>query len=109
MLDRPRIYWFMGKLWRSGITNCVCTSHQSSALIAMTFTLKIWPRVWDIRQCHMKNLGFSDMVPLQRGLKIARENLQSRVKEEDSITDVENAVFDLGVMDSLCFLFVDQK
>ncbi|GKB89574.1 probable DNA helicase MCM8 [Tanacetum coccineum] len=35
------------------------------------------------------------------GLKLARENLQSRVKEEDSITDVENAVFDLGVMDSL--------
>ncbi|GJZ92068.1 hypothetical protein Tco_0664133 [Tanacetum coccineum] len=31
------------------------------------------------------------------------------VKEEDSITDVENAVFDLGVMDSLCFLFVDQR
>nr|GEZ81022.1 hypothetical protein [Tanacetum cinerariifolium] len=24
------------------------------------------------------------------GLKLARENLQSRVKEEDSITDVEN-------------------
>ncbi|GJQ90343.1 hypothetical protein Tco_0001482 [Tanacetum coccineum] len=24
------------------------------------------------------------------------------IKEEDSITDVENAVFDLGVMDSLC-------
>ncbi|GJZ45271.1 hypothetical protein Tco_0592867 [Tanacetum coccineum] len=43
------------------------------------------------------------------GLKLARENLQSRVKEEDSITDVENAVFDLGVMDSLCFLFVDQR
>ncbi|GJS70257.1 hypothetical protein Tco_0703098 [Tanacetum coccineum] len=39
-----------------------------------------------------------------RGLKLPRENLQSRVKEEDSITDVENAVFDLGVMDSLCFL-----
>ncbi|GJR21061.1 hypothetical protein Tco_0969588 [Tanacetum coccineum] len=41
------------------------------------------------------------------GLKLARENLQSRVKEEDSITDVENAVFDLGVVDSLCFLFVE--
>ncbi|GKB09953.1 hypothetical protein Tco_0843876 [Tanacetum coccineum] len=41
------------------------------------------------------------------GLKFARENLQSRVKEEDSITNVENAVFDLGVMDSLCFLFID--
>ncbi|GJT11741.1 hypothetical protein Tco_0858783 [Tanacetum coccineum] len=33
----------------------------------------------------------------------------SNVKEEDSITDVENAVFDLGVMDSLCFLFIDQR
>ncbi|GJU20384.1 hypothetical protein Tco_1153726 [Tanacetum coccineum] len=40
------------------------------------------------------------------GLKLARENLQSRVKEEDSITDVENAIFDLGVMDSLCFLLL---
>ncbi|GKF91641.1 hypothetical protein Tco_0275342 [Tanacetum coccineum] len=29
------------------------------------------------------------------GLKPARENLQSRVKEEDSITDVENAILDL--------------
>ncbi|GJU25218.1 hypothetical protein Tco_1163839 [Tanacetum coccineum] len=44
------------------------------------------------------------------GLKLARyENLQSRVKEEDSITNVENAVFDLGVMDPLCFLFIDQR
>ncbi|GJS24600.1 hypothetical protein Tco_0453232 [Tanacetum coccineum] len=33
-----------------------------------------------------------------------------RVKEEESrIIDVENAVFDLGVMDSLCFLFIDQR
>nr|GEW35049.1 ribonuclease H-like domain-containing protein [Tanacetum cinerariifolium] len=38
------------------------------------------------------------------GLKLARENLQSRVKEKDSITDVENAVFDFKVMDSLSFL-----
>ncbi|GKF15064.1 hypothetical protein Tco_0056526 [Tanacetum coccineum] len=43
------------------------------------------------------------------GLKLARENLQSRVKEEDSITDVENAIFDLGVMDSLYFLLVNQR
>ncbi|GJV32072.1 hypothetical protein Tco_1392472 [Tanacetum coccineum] len=39
--------------------------------------------------------------PLKRVRKLAG-NLQSRVKEEDSITDVENAVFELGVMDSLC-------
>nr|GEZ92247.1 hypothetical protein [Tanacetum cinerariifolium] len=32
------------------------------------------------------------------GLKLARENLQSRIKEEDSTTNVENAVFDLGLM-----------
>ncbi|GJU05752.1 hypothetical protein Tco_1122182 [Tanacetum coccineum] len=42
-------------------------------------------------------------------LKLARNNLQSRVKEEDSIIDVENAVFDLGVMESLCFFFIDQR
>ncbi|GKF59955.1 hypothetical protein Tco_0176741, partial [Tanacetum coccineum] len=55
-----------------------------------------------------KNLGYSEW-STPTGLKLARENLQSRVKEEDSITDVENADFDLGVMDSLCFLFVDQR
>ncbi|GJR30370.1 hypothetical protein Tco_1106602 [Tanacetum coccineum] len=49
-----------------------------------------------------KNLGYSEW-STPAGLKLARENLQSRVKEEDSITNVENAVFDLGVMDSLCF------
>nr|GFC11187.1 hypothetical protein [Tanacetum cinerariifolium] len=38
------------------------------------------------------------------GLKLAQENLQSRVKEEDSITNVENAVFDLCLMNSLSFL-----
>ncbi|GJW96605.1 hypothetical protein Tco_0178413 [Tanacetum coccineum] len=55
-----------------------------------------------------KNLGYSEW-STPAGLKLARENLQSRVKEEDSITDVENAIFDLGVMDSLCFLFIDQR
>nr|GEW61066.1 hypothetical protein [Tanacetum cinerariifolium] len=34
-------------------------------------------------------------------LKLARENLQTRVKEEDSITNVKNTVFDIGVMDPL--------
>ncbi|GKA85482.1 hypothetical protein Tco_0807136 [Tanacetum coccineum] len=55
-----------------------------------------------------KNLGYSEW-STPAGLKLARENLQSRVKEEDSITDVENAIFDLGVMDSLCFLLVNQR
>ncbi|GJU95025.1 hypothetical protein Tco_1319781 [Tanacetum coccineum] len=32
-----------------------------------------------------------------------------RIKEEDLITDVENAVFDLGVVDPLCLLFIDQR
>ncbi|GJV11355.1 hypothetical protein Tco_1352896 [Tanacetum coccineum] len=54
----------------------------------------------------VKNLGYSEW-STPAGLKLARENLQSRVKEEDSITDVENAIFDLGVMDSLCFLLVN--
>ncbi|GJS65336.1 hypothetical protein Tco_0679900 [Tanacetum coccineum] len=55
-----------------------------------------------------KDLGYSER-STPAGLKLARENLQPRVKEEDSITDVKNAVFDLGVMDSLCFLFIDQR
>ncbi|GJY90948.1 hypothetical protein Tco_0506144 [Tanacetum coccineum] len=63
-----------------------------------------WERleIWDYQLCAIwKNLGYSEW-STPAGLKLARENLQSRVKEEDSITDVENAIFDLGVMDSLC-------
>ncbi|GKF14437.1 hypothetical protein Tco_0055899 [Tanacetum coccineum] len=84
--------------------------------------------IHDYQLCAIwKDLGYSEWYT-PAGLKLARENLQSRVKEEDSITDVENAVFDLGVMDSqedsitdvenavfdlgvmdsLCFLFIDQ-
>ncbi|GJZ30433.1 hypothetical protein Tco_0575480 [Tanacetum coccineum] len=33
------------------------------------------------------------------GFQFTQEHLQSRIKEENLITDVENAVFDLGVMD----------
>ncbi|GKE31032.1 hypothetical protein Tco_1450354, partial [Tanacetum coccineum] len=55
-----------------------------------------------------KNLGYSEW-STPAGLKLARENLQSRVKEEDSIIDVENVIFDLQVMDSLGFLFIDQR
>ncbi|GJV38613.1 hypothetical protein Tco_1411090 [Tanacetum coccineum] len=51
--------------------------------------------IWDYQLCAIwKNLGYSEW-STPAGLKLARENLQSRVKEEDSITDVENAVFDL--------------
>ncbi|GKA19704.1 hypothetical protein Tco_0699619 [Tanacetum coccineum] len=38
--------------------------------------------------------------------KFTRENLQSRIKKKDSVTNIENAVFDFGVMDLLCLLFV---
>nr|GEY83655.1 hypothetical protein [Tanacetum cinerariifolium] len=49
-----------------------------------------------------KNFGDSERsTPM--GFKLARENLQSCVKEKESITNVENVVFDLGVMDSLRF------
>ncbi|GJR89571.1 hypothetical protein Tco_0213582 [Tanacetum coccineum] len=65
--------------------------------------------ILDYQLCAIwKNLGHSEW-STPAGLKLARENLQYRVKEEDSITDVENAVFDLGVMDSLCFLLVCKK
>ncbi|GKC49956.1 hypothetical protein Tco_1072701 [Tanacetum coccineum] len=43
------------------------------------------------------------------GFQLAREKLQSRIDEEDLITNVENAIFDFGVMDPLRFLFVDQR
>ncbi|GJR11148.1 hypothetical protein Tco_0793800 [Tanacetum coccineum] len=75
----------------------ICASLESILAIEDTWESAIW-----------KDLGYGEWSTLA-GLKLARENLQSRVKEEDSITDVENAVFDLGVMDSLCFLFIDQR
>ncbi|GJT64677.1 hypothetical protein Tco_1016157 [Tanacetum coccineum] len=57
--------------------------------------------IWDYQLCAIwKNLGYSEW-STPAGLKLARENLQSRVKEEDSIIDIENAIFDLRVMDSL--------
>nr|GEW18634.1 hypothetical protein [Tanacetum cinerariifolium] len=43
------------------------------------------------------------------GFQLARKNLQSRVKEEDSITDVKNTVFDFCVMEPLSFLLVDER
>ncbi|GJS95541.1 hypothetical protein Tco_0802509 [Tanacetum coccineum] len=65
--------------------------------------------VWDNSTVPIwKNWVYSEW-STPAGFKLARENLQSRVKEEDSITDVENAIFDLGVMDSLCFLLVNQR
>ncbi|GJU64511.1 hypothetical protein Tco_1246346 [Tanacetum coccineum] len=57
--------------------------------------LKLDSAIW-------KNLGYSEW-STPAGLKLARENLQSRVKEEDSITDVENDSYDLDVMDSSLF------
>ncbi|GKB95311.1 hypothetical protein Tco_0981448 [Tanacetum coccineum] len=57
--------------------------------------------IWDYQLCAIwKDLDYNEW-STPAGFKLARENLQSRVKEEDSITNVENAVFDLGVMDSL--------
>ncbi|GJQ96187.1 hypothetical protein Tco_0007326 [Tanacetum coccineum] len=43
------------------------------------------------------------------GFKFTRENLQSRIKKKDSVTNVENAVLDFGVVDLLCLLFVNQR
>ncbi|GJR16373.1 hypothetical protein Tco_0799025 [Tanacetum coccineum] len=100
-LTRPRIYWSMGNVWRSGTTNCGTVTPSSTSNGYIYY--EIWPGFWDYSSRIWKNLGYSEW-STPAGLKLARENLQSRVKEEDSITDVENAIFDLGVMDSLCFL-----
>nr|GEV82120.1 reverse transcriptase domain-containing protein [Tanacetum cinerariifolium] len=42
------------------------------------------------------------------GFQLARRNLQSRVIEDDSFTDVENTIFDLRVMEPISFLLVDE-
>ncbi|GKF83371.1 hypothetical protein Tco_0245027 [Tanacetum coccineum] len=54
-----------------------------------------------------KDLGYGERSTSAGLKKLARENLQSRVKEEDSITDVENAVFDLESW--ILFIVVSQK
>nr|GFC44161.1 hypothetical protein [Tanacetum cinerariifolium] len=43
------------------------------------------------------------------GLYLSRENLQARIKEQDLIIDIKNAVLDLRVMWLLCSLFVDHR
>nr|GFB27578.1 hypothetical protein [Tanacetum cinerariifolium] len=43
------------------------------------------------------------------GFEFSEENLQSGVKEEDSITDVENTVLNFRVMKPLSFLLVDER
>ncbi|GKB16497.1 hypothetical protein Tco_0850420 [Tanacetum coccineum] len=82
MLDpSPEIYWSMGNIWRSGTTNCVLDNLYSA----------IMERRWTTVNVHSSVLSLPEKIL------------------EDSITDVENAIFDLGVMDSLCFLFKDQR
>ncbi|GJU52451.1 hypothetical protein Tco_1226165 [Tanacetum coccineum] len=94
----------MGCLPRSACLRSLCLTRPPNLLVHGERL-----EIWDYQLCAIwKNLGYSEW-STPAGLKLARENLQSRVKEEDSITDVENAVFDLGVMDSLCFLFIDQR
>ncbi|GJT87244.1 hypothetical protein Tco_1068961 [Tanacetum coccineum] len=58
-----------------------------------------------------KKLGYSEWsTPTVLKLAEDRVNLQSRVKEEDSITAVEKTrVFDLGVMDALWFSLCRSK
>ncbi|GJZ45808.1 hypothetical protein Tco_0593404 [Tanacetum coccineum] len=110
MLDpSPEFIGHWGTSVESGLP-IVVRPLQSSASKRMPFTLKNLTRSLGITRpvAYCKNLGYSEW-STPAGLKLARENLQSRVKEEDSITDVENAIFDLGVMDSLCFLFIDQR
>ncbi|GJZ82211.1 hypothetical protein Tco_0647384 [Tanacetum coccineum] len=95
----------MGCLHEAACLRSLCFGHSPPNLLVHGECLEIW----DYQLCAIwKNLGYSEW-STPAGLKLARENLQSRVKEEDSITDVKNAVFDLGVMDSLCFLFIDQR
>ncbi|GJW55924.1 hypothetical protein Tco_0100009 [Tanacetum coccineum] len=97
----------MGNVWRSGTTS-VGMSPPSSGFNDGPFTFEILARRFWITRHAIWKMGYSEW-STPAGLKLARENLQSRVKEEDSITDVENAIFDFGVMDSLCFLFIDQR
>ncbi|GKG48490.1 hypothetical protein Tco_0510375, partial [Tanacetum coccineum] len=59
----------------------------------------------------MPKLGLQDNGEWSRptGFQFARENLQSRIEEENTVTNVENAVFDLSIVYPLGFLFIDQR
>ena len=73
----------------------------------MPIYFKIWTVI--LRQLDgtiWKNFG-NGVRSSPAGFKLTRKYLQSRVKKKDSVTNVENAVLDFGVMDLLCFLFVD--
>nr|GEW63922.1 hypothetical protein [Tanacetum cinerariifolium] len=85
---------------------------RSACLWSLSLTqspnLLVFGEGLEIRDNHLcairEHLGDSEW-SRPTGLKLVRENLQSRVQEEDLIIDVENAVFDLGVMKPLSFLF----
>ncbi|GKC21364.1 hypothetical protein Tco_1023514 [Tanacetum coccineum] len=67
-------------------------------LKSMTVHLEVWLGVLGKLDGAIRvHLGIGEQSgPM--GLKLAREDLQSRVKEEDSITNVKNTVFNLGVI-----------
>ncbi|GJX44388.1 hypothetical protein Tco_0261064 [Tanacetum coccineum] len=50
----------------------------------------------------------SDVSDDEYMIKPSKEQ-EKPIKEEDSITDVENAVLDLGVVNPLCIFFIDQR
>nr|GEZ84624.1 hypothetical protein [Tanacetum cinerariifolium] len=83
-----------------------------SLSLTQSLNLLVFGEGLEIRDNHLcairEHLGDSKW-SRPMGLKLAQENLQSRVKEEDSIIDVENSVFDLRVMEPLSFLFIDQR
>ncbi|GJZ25869.1 hypothetical protein Tco_0570122 [Tanacetum coccineum] len=79
-------------------------SSSSDVILEQYPTLRLSDQAFDTPQRLVSGLTdlsaiWKDMGNGERsrptGFQFAREHLQSRVKEEDLITDVENAVFDL--------------
>ncbi|GJX53560.1 hypothetical protein Tco_0281929 [Tanacetum coccineum] len=55
------------------------------------------------------NMEWSRPSGISKFAREKKENLQSRVEEENTITNVENAVFDLSIVYPLGFLFIRFK
>ncbi|GJQ90815.1 hypothetical protein Tco_0001954 [Tanacetum coccineum] len=68
-------------------------------LKSMTVHLEVWPVGLYNHGAIKDTLENVNVSPT--GFKFTLENLQSRIKKKDSVTNVENAVLDFGVVDLL--------
>ncbi|GJW48921.1 hypothetical protein Tco_0191353 [Tanacetum coccineum] len=96
--DRDNLGWYLSL---KVVVSNMGTIHFDN--LARSFGITRTSAIWK----YLGNVEWSTPA----GLKLARENLQSRIEEEDSITNVcENAIFELLESGfSLCSLFRSKR